>query len=182
MTGAEIHWLKVETALGVVLLGWTRAGLARLELPSSHQSGAPDEPPAVPFPSVAGATPPVWIETLAARVARHLEGAPQDFGDVPIDMAGWPPFFACARAAARTVPAGSVVTYGELAALAGRPGAARAAGRAMATNPVPLVVPCHRVVASVGIGGFSSGGPQVKERLLALEGASLPTKPGAVRP
>jgi methylated-DNA-[protein]-cysteine S-methyltransferase len=68
----------------------------------------------------------------------------------------------------RKVPAGSTVTYGELASSVGSPGAARAVGNVMATNPVPLFVPCHRVVATVGLGGFS-GGLDVKRSLLKLE-------------
>jgi len=68
------------------------------------------------------------------------------------------------------VPAGSTVTYGELAARAGSPGAARAVGNVMATNPMPLLVPCHRVVATDGLGGFT-GGLAVKRALLRLEAA-----------
>jgi methylated-DNA-[protein]-cysteine S-methyltransferase len=72
--------------------------------------------------------------------------------------------------ALRTVPLGETVSYGELAAMAGKPGAARAVGTAMADNPVPIVVPCHRVVASDGLGGFG-GGVELKKTLLKLERA-----------
>ncbi len=80
------------------------------------------------------------------------------------------------------IPFGRTATYGEIAAAAGRPGAARAAGQAAGSNPCPIVVPCHRVVASGGrLGGFSGGlhgGTVVKERLLAFEGAAIrPTRP-----
>ena len=73
------------------------------------------------------------------------------------------------------VPYGQVVTYGDVAARAGRPGGARAVGQAMAHNPLPLVVPCHRVVsANGGLGGFSApGGVELKRRLLALEGVTV---------
>jgi len=76
-------------------------------------------------------------------------------------------------AAARAVPWGEVVSYGELAALAGRPGAARAAGSFCADNRYSLIIPCHRVVAANGIGGYGSAGPALKRRLLALEGVEL---------
>jgi len=76
-------------------------------------------------------------------------------------------------AAARAVPWGEVVSYGELAALAGRPGAARAAGSFCADNRYSLIIPCHRVVAANGIGGYGSAGPSLKRRLLALEGVRL---------
>ena len=71
------------------------------------------------------------------------------------------------------MPRGEVVSYGELAALAGRPGAARAAGAFCAANRFALVVPCHRVVAAHGIGGYGTPGVDVKRRLLALEGVVL---------
>lgn len=81
------------------------------------------------------------------------------------------PFVKSVYEALRRVPRGCVVTYGELAARAGAPGAARAVGTAMARNALPLLVPCHRVVASGGIGGFGGvGGVELKRRLLALEG------------
>jgi methylated-DNA-[protein]-cysteine S-methyltransferase len=78
----------------------------------------------------------------------------------------------CARAL-RGVPRGEVVTYGELAALAGRPGAARAAGTFCARNRLSPFVPCHRVVASNGIGSYGSLGIEYKRRLLALEHVAL---------
>ena len=75
----------------------------------------------------------------------------------------------------RRVPFGETVSYGELAEMAGRPGAARAVGNAMSRNPVPIVVPCHRVVAAGGrIGGYGPSGVSTKRFLLALEGVELP--------
>ena len=92
----------------------------------------------------------------------------------PVDLSTLPPFRRAALAALRRVGRGRTVTYAELARLAGTPGAARAAGSACANNPVPLWVPCHRVLASGGrIGGFS-GGLKVKRALLELEGAPRP--------
>jgi len=76
----------------------------------------------------------------------------------------------------REVPWGETVTYGELAGMAGRPRAARAVGTAMASNPVPLLIPCHRVLAASGIGGYggADGRPDLKRALLALEGVHVP--------
>jgi methylated-DNA-[protein]-cysteine S-methyltransferase len=89
----------------------------------------------------------------------------------PVDLRGQPPFAGRVLELLRQVPRGRTVSYGELAALAGCPGGARAVGNACARNPVPLWVPCHRVLAGGGrLGGFS-GGLDVKRALLALEGA-----------
>jgi methylated-DNA-[protein]-cysteine S-methyltransferase len=87
-----------------------------------------------------------------------------------VDLGWLPPFARAVLAALRRVPYSELVSYGQLAARAGRPGAARAVGRVMAKNPIPIVIPCHRVVAADGtLGGFS-GGLSHKRALLALEG------------
>jgi methylated-DNA-[protein]-cysteine S-methyltransferase len=110
-------------------------------------------------------------DPLAARLAAFFRGEPDDFADVELDLEdGF--YGACARAL-RAVPRGEVVTYGELAALAGHPGAARAAGTFCARNRLSPFVPCHRVVAAGGIGSFGSLGVAYKRRLLALEGVAL---------
>lgn len=96
-----------------------------------------------------------------------------DFGDVELDLEWATPFQRELAGALRAVPRGEVVSYGELAALAGRPGAARAAGAFCAANRFAFVIPCHRVVAANGIGGYGDGGLDVKRRLLALEGIVL---------
>jgi methylated-DNA-[protein]-cysteine S-methyltransferase len=92
------------------------------------------------------------------------------FGDVEASLEGATPFRLALAQALRSVPRGEVVTYGELAALAGRPGAARAAGTFCAENAFPIIIPCHRVVAADGIGSYGSLGVGYKRRLLALEG------------
>ena len=101
------------------------------------------------------------------------EGEDIDFRDVPIDLEWATPFQRALADALRAVPRGTVVSYGELAALAGRPGAARAAGSFCAHNRFMLIVPCHRVVGAAGLGGYGSAGLDTKRRLLALEGVEL---------
>ena len=109
--------------------------------------------------------------TLSGRLAAFFAGEADDFADVELDLDDG--FYGdCARAL-RAVPRGEVVTYGELAALAGRPGAARAAGTFCARNRLAPFVPCHRVVAAGGIGSFGSLGVEYKRRLLALEHVAL---------
>jgi methylated-DNA-[protein]-cysteine S-methyltransferase len=108
---------------------------------------------------------------LGARLARWFDGAPDDFRDVELVL---PPGFhgSCARAL-RKIPRGEVVTYGELAALAGRPRAARAAGTFCARCDLAPFLPVHRVVGSTGIGSWGSEGVAYKRRLLELEGVSF---------
>ncbi len=72
--------------------------------------------------------------------------------------------------ATKRIPYGETVTYGRIAAAIGRPQSSRAVGNALGRNPLPLIVPCHRVISSSGMGGFSGGGPEIKEFLLGIEG------------
>jgi methylated-DNA-[protein]-cysteine S-methyltransferase len=110
-------------------------------------------------------------QTLAERLQAFFDGRPDDFRDVPLVL---PNGFHgdCARAL-REVPRGDVVTYGELAALAGRPRAARAAGTFCARCDLAPFLPVHRVVSSTGIGSWGSHGVDYKRRLLELEGVTL---------
>jgi methylated-DNA-[protein]-cysteine S-methyltransferase len=121
-------------------------------------------------PTRLGASP---RNALAARFRAYFAGARESFDDVAIDVDDATPFQQAVVAALRRVPYGEVVTYGELAALAGFPNAQRAAGSVCAHNRWPLVVPCHRVVAANGIGSYGPSGVETKRRLLELEGVSL---------
>lgn len=116
--------------------------------------------------------PPAHAESLEAKFQaafeRYVEGDAEPFADMVLTEA--PSAFAArVRAALQAIPRGTVATYGELAQRVGSPAAARAIGRACATNPIPLVVPCHRVVATHGLGGYGLG-LRSKRVLLELEG------------
>ena len=110
---------------------------------------------------------------LAERLRAYFAGARDDFLDVELDLDGFTPFQRALCDALRRVPAGETVTYGELAALAGRPNAPRAAGSFCAENRFAIVVPCHRVVAASGLGSYGSSGVEYKRKLLELEGAAV---------
>ena len=110
---------------------------------------------------------------LTERLLAFFHGEPVAFDDVELDWEEETDFGRALGEALAAVPRGDVVTYGELAALAGRPGAARAAGTFCAHNRLPVFVPCHRVVAAGGIGGYGSLGVEYKRRLLALEGVTI---------
>ncbi|MBN2503332.1 MAG: methylated-DNA--[protein]-cysteine S-methyltransferase [Anaerolineales bacterium] len=109
-----------------------------------------------------------------AQLNEFLEGKRQSF-DLPIDWAGMTDFQVAVRQATMAIPFGETSTYGDVAASVDRPGAARAVGRVQATNPLPLVVPCHRVLgADGGLHGYGgSGGLKTKAWLLNLEGAQF---------
>ena len=105
---------------------------------------------------------------------RYLRGDTGALDEIELDLSDAPPFFGAAWAACRRIPPGETRSYAWLAAAAGRPLAARAAGQAMAKNRLVLIVPCHRVVASDGdLHGYGAGGLRVKARLLELERASV---------
>lgn len=110
---------------------------------------------------------------LVRRFRAFLAGEDVSFLDVPIDLDWATPLQRAIVETLRRVPRGEVVSYGELAALAGKPRAPRAAGAVCAANRFAFVVPCHRVVSASGIGGYGSTGVDVKRRLLALEGVQL---------
>jgi methylated-DNA-[protein]-cysteine S-methyltransferase len=112
-------------------------------------------------------------DPLVAPIRAYFAGKPVDFGDVPLFPFERTPFEEDVLAAARTVPHGETVSYGDLAAAAGYPRAARAVGSFCARNPFGLVVPCHRVVAADGPGSYGSLGIAYKLRLLRLEGAAV---------
>ena len=113
------------------------------------------------------------VPELARRVARYFLGDEVAFGDVALDLEWCTPCQRAVAEALRTVPYGETVTYGELAALAGYPNAQRAAGTFCARNRLPLILPCHRVVAAGGLGSFGSLGGGYKCRLLELERAAV---------
>lgn len=110
---------------------------------------------------------------LVDRLRGYFAGEPAAFDDVAIDLDWCTDFQRAVAETLRIVPYGEVVTYGELAALAGHPNAQRAAGTFCAHNRLPLVLPCHRVVSAGGIGSYGSLGEGFKRRLLELEGVRL---------
>ena len=123
----------------------------------------------LPRPRADAGGKPTPAHPITDDLCRYFRGERVDFDDVEIEFRETTPFQRRLAEALRAVPRGEVVTYGELAALAGRPGAARAAGTFCARNPLPIFIPCHRVVAASGIGAYGSPGPEYKRRLLTLE-------------
>ena len=145
------------TALGRMRLAWTKDGICGL----CFEEGVD------PHASTAA---PGWALEVVRRLMAHLAGRPQDVRSIPVDLSVLTPFQRRVAEVLRATKPGQTLSYGDVALLAGRPGAARAVGQAVKANPILILVPCHRVVAANGPGGWSAfGSPEVKARLLDLE-------------
>ncbi|MFF9042495.1 methylated-DNA--[protein]-cysteine S-methyltransferase [Streptomyces parvulus] len=168
----RVVWTVVDTGIGPLMLAATGDGLVNVVF---HATDATRDQALDRLAARLGAEPveapgsPLLAEAIR-QVEAYFAGDGQDF-DLPLDWSLISGFNRqVLRALASGVPYGSVVGYGDLAGRVGQPGAAQAVGMAMGANPLPVVVPCHRVVESDGgIGGFG-GGVETKRRLLALEG------------
>ena len=166
---------ELWTAAGVVVEhAFTVGGPARAgdHAPAGDPKGTPESPSGT-VASAGERNGDAFVPDVLQRVHRQLAGEQVDFTDVPLDLDWCTPFQRAVVEAARAVPWGDVVTYGELAAHAGYPGAARAVGSVCAGNRFWLLVPCHRVVAASGIGGYGASGTGLKQRLLELEGVPV---------
>ena len=119
---------------------------------------------------------PGFVTEVVQLLQAYFAGERVPLEDVPVDLEYETAFLTRCASALRTIPRGEVVTYGELAALAGAPGAARAAGSFCARSHLSIFVPCHRVVSASGLGPYGSYGTGYKRRLLALEGYELASK------
>jgi methylated-DNA-[protein]-cysteine S-methyltransferase len=164
--------MAFETALGTAAIAWSdaaivgfalpepdpKAGLARLTM----RHGVP-----------AGAAVPPFVAEAARRAVALIAGGFVTFDDIPLDFGAAPGFDRSVWDVARGIPPGETMTYGAVARQLGDAGLARAVGAALGRNPIPLIVPCHRVTAAGGrAGGFSAeGGVASKLRLLAIEDA-----------
>ena len=164
------------TAFGTCGLAWNESGLAGFQLPEETEARTEQHLAAKARTKPAEGAVPEWVQRLIARVQQHLEGRLQDFADVVIDWSRVSDFQQAVCLQTQAVRPGYKTSYGEIAkAMALGPEAARAVGVALATNPWPLIVPCHRVVSATDkMTGFSApGGVRTKTRLLTLEGAEL---------
>ncbi|HUB07412.1 MAG TPA: methylated-DNA--[protein]-cysteine S-methyltransferase [Myxococcales bacterium] len=170
----EISYTLFPTALGPAGIAWGRRGVRRIQL-SAGSDEATRAALLRGLDAAREAKPPAPVREAIRLVREHLGGRSQNLGSVKLDMEGIPAFHRRVYEAARALEAGETRSYGELAELAGSPGAARAVGHAMARNPFALVVPCHRVVGASGRpGGWSGfGGLARKARLLEVEGGAL---------
>ncbi|WP_437202692.1 methylated-DNA--[protein]-cysteine S-methyltransferase [Planctomicrobium sp. SH664] len=122
-----------------------------------------------------GPSAPAWLQDAQGRLQDFASGFDTDLSRIPLDLAAGTPFQERVRKIVQRLRFGETASYGEVAAMAGVPGAARAVGTVMSKNPVPLLIPCHRVLGAGGkLGGYSAPqGLQMKQRLLEMEQAAV---------
>jgi methylated-DNA-[protein]-cysteine S-methyltransferase len=164
-----------DTAMGFCAIAWSDAGVTRFQLPVKSAEAAERLMRRRALGSEPGA-PPEDIAAVVEAAKRYFQGEEVEFSQVRLDLAGVDAFFVEIYAVLRRVGWGRTTTYGLLASEVGAAReAARDVGEAMARNPAPLIIPCHRVLAAGGrIGGFSApGGSTTKIRMLGLEGVRV---------
>jgi methylated-DNA-[protein]-cysteine S-methyltransferase len=177
-----VPYALIETAIGFVGIAWSEHGLTRLQLPARDRQATERRLlSTIPGPAAESAGMPAPIADLVGMLKRYCAGEAVDFSGVPVDLDGIDPFRRAIYDAARALRFGETTTYGGLAEEAGHKGRAQDTGQALGRNPVPIVVPCHRILAAGNrIGGFSApGGSATKERLLKMEGVRVGPPPPA---
>ena len=167
-----------DTAIGPCGIVWSANGICGVQLPEGDRQKTLARLRRR-FPNAVEVAPPPQVQGVVADIVALLDGERRDFAMASLDLDGVSEFNRKVYAAALKIPSGKTRTYGELAAAIGEPGAARAVGKALGENPVPVIVPCHRILAADGkTGGFSApGGVDTKLRILTIEGARTSDQP-----
>ncbi len=173
----EHEYALFDTPIGRCGIVWSAYGVAALQLPEGREL-ATKARLLRRFPDAVPGSPPPAVQRAVQQIGELLAGRPSALASIELDMRSVPPFHQRVYDAAREIPPGQTVSYGELATQLGAPGSARAVGQALGRNPFAIIVPCHRVLAAGGrVGGFSAnGGITTKLRLLTCE------TPGADEP
>jgi O-6-methylguanine DNA methyltransferase len=160
-----------ETPIGRCAITWGQNGILGVQLPETRDTDTRARLTHL-FPHAQELAPPPDIQRALDDIVALLRGESRDLSTITLDMARLTPFHRRVYEIARTIPRGETLAYGDIAKRLGMPGSARAVGQALGRNPFPIIVPCHRVLASGGkMGGFSAnGGVTTKLRLLRIEG------------
>ena len=177
----QVHAFSMfSTPIGACAIAWSENAIVGVLLPADEAARTRPQMQGR-FPRAVEGPAPPWIAAVIGRVQALLEGhCADDLSDVPLDMSDVPEFNRRVYAVARAISPGQTLSYGEVAAKLGEPGAARAVGQALGHNPFAPIVPCHRVLAAgKRSGGFSAGGGiATKLRMLQIERAQLGDGPG----
>ncbi len=175
-----VHYHIFETARGFCAIACNAKGVVRFRLPETNAE-ATEQALLRRLPDATPATPPPTIAETVSAAQHYFAGEKTDFAAVPVDLGRQSELFEKIYAAARKLGYGETTTYGAMAKQFGDDWEiAREVGQAMSKNPVPLIIPCHRVLAAGGkVGGFSApGGAATKTMMLAMEGVQI----GAAKP
>ena len=171
----ESSYHVFETVAGFAAIGWNASGVSSFRLPGGTVREA-ERALLRRLPDAKAALPPSPVQAVIGDARRYFARERVDFRGVPVDLGAQDPFFERIYGVVRQLGWGETATYGAIARmLDAGPEFAREVGQAMASNPVPLIVPCHRVTAANGrIGGFSApGGSLTKARMLEIEGVEI---------
>ncbi len=179
MTSSLYFFTLFDTPVGACALVWGERGLVGVLLPGAD-AAATRASARRRYAGAQEAPATDAVQRVIERVRGLLNGARDNLEDIALDLSAIPPFNRRVYAVARAIHPGSTRSYGEIAIELGEPHAARAVGQALGANPLPIIVPCHRVLAAgAKAGGFSApGGTRTKLRLLDIEGAPLGGTPG----
>jgi len=171
---SEESYCVFDTALGPCGVAWSTLGLTKLQLPESDRTATEKRLRSATTRPAAGEPSPSICAAIT-QIQDFLAGREIDFSTISLDLKDTDAFRRKIYQLARSIGWGQTATYGHLARLAGSPEAARDVGQALGRNRIPLVIPCHRILASGNrIGGFSAyGGTLTKRYLLALEGHGM---------
>jgi methylated-DNA-[protein]-cysteine S-methyltransferase len=168
-----------DTAIGACGIAWRARGIIAVQLPEASEEKTRARLRRR-FPAAHEAPPTSEVKRAIDGIVALLRGEKSDLSAIALDMDDLPAFNRRVYAVARAIPPGATLSYGEIAARLGEPReAAREVGQALGQNPIPIIVPCHRVLAANGKpGGFSaSGGVTTKLRLLTIEKAKTSDTP-----
>ncbi|MEU4648060.1 methylated-DNA--[protein]-cysteine S-methyltransferase [Nocardia fluminea] len=161
-----------DTAIGLCAIAWHGDAVVRFQLPeaSEEETLARITRPFDGSPVPESAPGPVIVEAIAG-IRAHLDGAVDALRWIEVDLRGVPEFHRAVYAVTRAIDPGHTLSYGDIASRIGAPGSAQAVGQALGRNPIPLIIPCHRVLAADhALHGFSApGGIGTKARLLEIE-------------
>jgi len=168
----ELGFALFDTPIDCCGIVWNGRGIAGVQLPETDRRAVRNRI-LRRFPGACEAVPPADVQRVVDDIAALLNGEPRDLSYAKIDTAALPDFHRRVYDVARTIPAGASLSYGEIAERLGDRNLARDVGQALGQNPIPIIVPCHRVLAAGGkVGGFSApGGVVTKLKLLTIEGA-----------
>jgi methylated-DNA-[protein]-cysteine S-methyltransferase len=168
----DVAYAPVDSPFGTLIAAVTDRGLVRLTFPEERTDAALERLAARVSPRILES--PRRLDPVRRELDEYFAGARQSF-EIPLDWSLVGPFARRVLDAAAAIPFGSVLTYTQVAGKAGSPRGSRAAGNALGSNPIPIVVPCHRVLRLGGALGGYAGGLERKRWLLELEGALLST-------